>query len=92
MNKSNLLEKLKLKKNSFSEEDLESSINLILQFISSTLGEANRVEIRNFGTFSARKREKRLSRNPKTGTSVLVESKNHPYFRASKNLKKSLNQ
>ena len=92
MNKSNLLEKLKLKKNSFSEEDLESSINLILQFISSTLAEANRVEIRNFGTFSARKREKRLSRNPKTGTSVLVESKNHPYFRASKNLKKSLNQ
>ena len=92
MNKSNLLEKLKLKKNLFSEEDLESSINLILQFISSTLGEANRVEIRNFGTFSARKREKRLSRNPKTGTSVLVESKNHPYFRASKNLKKSLNQ
>ena len=92
MNKSNLLEKLKLKKNSFSEEDLESSINLILQFISSTLEEADRVEIRNFGTFSARKREKRLSRNPKTGTSVLVESKNHPYFRASKNLKKSLNQ
>ena len=92
MNKSNLLEKLKLKKNSFSEEDLESSINLILQFISSTLGEANRVEIRNFGTFSARKREKHLSRNPKTGTSVLVESKNHPYFRASKNLKESINQ
>ena len=92
MNKSNLLEKLKLKKNSFSEEDLESSINLILQFISSTLGEANRVEIRNFGTFSARKREKRLSRNPKTGTSVLVEPKYHPYFRASKNLKESLNQ
>ena len=92
MNKSNLLEKLKLKKNSFSEEDLESSINLILQLISSTLGEANRVEIRNFGTFSARKREKRLSRNPKTGTSVLVEPKYHPYFRASKKLKESLNQ
>ena len=92
MNKSDLLENLKSKNDSFSEEDLESSINLILQFISSTLEEANRVEIRNFGTFSARKREKRLSRNPKTGTSVLVESKNHPYFRASKNLKESLNQ
>ncbi len=92
MNKSDLLEKLKKKKHSFSEEDLEGSVNLILQFISRTLEEANRLEIRNFGTFSARKREKRLSRNPKTGTSVLVESKNHPYFRASKNLKESLNQ
>ena len=92
MNKSDLLENLKTKNDSFSEEDLEGSINLILQFISSTLERANRVEIRNFGTFSARKREKRLSRNPKTGTSVLVESKKHPYFRASKNLKESLNQ
>ena len=92
MNKSDLLVKLKTKKDLFSEEDLESSVNLILQFISRTLEEANRVEIRNFGTSSARKREKRLSRNPKTGTSVLVESKNHPYFRASKNLKESLKQ
>jgi len=91
MNKSDLLENLKSKNDSFSEEDVQSSINLILQFISSTLEEANRVEIRNFGTFSARKRDKRLSRNPKTGTSVLVEPKNHPYFRASKNLKESLN-
>ena len=92
MNKSDLVENLKLKNDTFSEEDLEGSINLILQFISTTLREANRVEIRNFGTFSARKRAKRLSRNPKTGTSVYVESKNHPYFRASKNLKESLNQ
>ena len=91
MNKSDLLENLKSKNDSFSDQDLEDSINLILQFISSTLEEANRVEIRNFGTFSARKREKRLTRNPKTGTSVLVEAKNHPYFRASKNLKESLN-
>ena len=92
MNKSDLLLKLKAKKDLLSEEDLESSVNLILQLISRTLEEANRVEIRNFGTFSVRKREKRLSRNPKTGTSVLVESKNHPYFRASKNLKESLKQ
>ena len=92
MNKSDLLRKLKEKRDTFPEEDLESSINLILQFISRTLEDANRVEIRNFGTFSTRKREKRLSRNPKTGTSVLVESKYHPYFRSSKNLKESLNQ
>ena len=92
MNKSDLLQSLKSKNDSFSEEDVETSINLILKFISNTLAKANRVEIRNFGSFSARKRDKRLSRNPKSGTSVLVEPKNHPYFRASKNLKESLNQ
>ena len=92
MNKSALLENLIQKKDIFSEEDIEASVNLILEFISFTLHKGDRIEIRNFGTFSTRKRGKRLSRNPKTGTSVLIESKNHPYFRASKNLKESLNQ
>ena len=92
MNKSNLIKRLSSDKDLFSEEDLEKSTNTILNFISETLYKGNRVEIRNFGTFSTRKREKRISRNPKTGTSVLVEEKSHPYFRASKNLKESLNK
>ena len=67
-------------------------MNSILNLITQSLTNKDRVEVRNFGTFSIRSREERLSRNPKTGTSVLVEAKNHPYFRASKNLKQSLNK
>ena len=92
MNKSNLIKRLFSGKDLLSEEDLEKSTNTILNFISETLHKGDRVEIRNFETFSTRKREKRISRNPKTGTSVLVEEKSHPYFRASKNLKESLNK
>ena len=91
MNKSDLLKKLKLKRDNFSEEDLANSTHFIINFISRTLLEGNRVEIRNLGTFSTRKRKERLSRNPKTGKSVQVNAKHHPFFRASKNLKKSLN-
>ena len=80
------------KSDSFTEDDIQKSVNSILELISQSLSKKQRVEIRNFGTFSIRSREERLSRNPKTGTSVLVEAKNHPYFRASKNLKQSLNK
>ena len=92
MNKSDLVNKISNKSDSFIEDDIEKSINSILELISKSLSKKQRVEIRNFGTFSIRSREERLSRNPKTGTSVLVEAKNHPYFRASKNLKQSLNK
>ena len=92
MNKSDLVRKISNKSDSFTEDDIEKSVNLILELISKSLSKNQRVEIRNFGTFSIRSREERLSRNPKTGTSVLVEAKNHPYFRASKNLKQSLNK
>ena len=92
MNKSDLVNKISNKSVSFTEDDIEKSVNSILELISKSLSKKQRVEIRNFGTFSIRLREERLSRNPKTGTSVLVEAKNHPYFRASKNLKQSLNK
>tara|TARA_Y100000816_G_C25852141_1_gene445097 strand:- start:403 stop:681 length:279 start_codon:yes stop_codon:yes gene_type:complete len=92
MNKSDLVKKILDRSDTFPVEDLDQSVNAILTLISNSLSNGNRVEIRNFGTFSTRSREKRLSRNPKTGTSVLVDAKYHPYFRASKHLKESLNK
>ena len=92
MNKSDLLKKISEKTDSLNEEDIEQTVNIILNLISNTLNNGDRVEIRNFGTFSIRSRDQRISRNPKTGTAVLVEAKHHPYFRASKYLKESLNK
>ena len=92
MIKSELIQKISDKKNYFSKSDVEESVNSILNFVSEVLHNSDRVEIRNFGTFSVRYREKRLSRNPKLGTSVYVDAKYYPYFRASKYLKESLNK
>ena len=92
MNKSDIVVNITNKSDSFSKADVEKSIDTIIEFISETLTRKNRVELRNFGSFSTRFRKKRLSRNPKMGTSVFVEAKNYPYFRASKNLKQSLNK
>ena len=92
MNKSDLIKKISDSYDTLPEGDLEQAVNAILTLISNSLSIGNRVEVRNFGTFSIRMREKRLSRNPKTGTSVLVDSKHYPYFRAAKYLKESLNK
>ena len=56
MNKSDLINKLD-KKNLFKHDDLENSVNLVLNLISETLINSDRVEIRNFGTFSTRSRQ-----------------------------------
>ena len=92
MNKSDLINRITERSNSFNKDDLDLAVNIVLNIISNSLSNGDRVEIRNFGTFSSRPREQRLSRNPKTGTSVLVDAKYHPYFRASKYLKESLNK
>ena len=91
MNKSDLIKSIQDKNKLYSKSDIETSLNLILDYLSDTLSSRNRAEIRGFGTFSTREREKRIARNPKTGKSISVTSKFHPYFRASKNLKESIN-
>ena len=91
MNKSDLINLINDKNNYLTRNDTEESVKEILEIISLSLMQGNRVEIRGFGTFSTRKRAERISRNPKTGTAVGVVQKNHPYFRASKSLKYSLN-
>ena len=75
MNRSDLVKSLLSKSNSFSYDDIEKSVKSILDLITDSLTNNERVEVRNFGTFSTRFREQRLSRNPKTGSSVLVEQK-----------------
>ena len=92
MNKSDLIKKMSDNADPLNIEDLEQTVNTILNLISISLDKGDRVEIRNFGTFSVRSRDQRISRNPKTGTSVLVEPKNYPYFRASKYLRESVNK
>tara|TARA_B100001027_G_C16155561_1_gene280131 strand:+ start:99 stop:377 length:279 start_codon:yes stop_codon:yes gene_type:complete len=92
MTRSDLVKRLSNKIASLSDEDVKISVDSIADMIIETLQNNDRLEIRNFGTFSVRKRDQRISRNPKTGTSILVQSKNHPYFRASKFLRESLNK
>ena len=87
MNKSNLVKKIHKKVGNIKKNDIEESVNHLILFISNTVIQKNRVEIRGFGTFSSRIRSARLARNPKTGTSITVGSKFHTYFRPSKLLK-----
>ena len=91
MNKSEVIGNLFKKNKILSKEDIEDSINLVIERIIDALSDGDRVELRGFGTFSTRRRDKRISRNPKTGKSITIHQKFHPYFRASKNLKKIIN-
>ena len=91
MNKSDLVIKISRRQVHFKRVDIEEATDQLTSLISNTLSRNDRVEIRGFGTFSVRKRAARLARNPKTGSSIAVNSKFHPYFRASKLLRQLVN-
>lgn len=87
MNKSDLKRRISQKLNHLNKRDIEEGSSIIIQHLTNSLYNENRIELRGFGCFSLRKRKKRFSRNPKSGESILIGSKSYLYFRPSKDLK-----
>lgn len=73
------------------QRDVENIVNAVLDEISDTLAEGNRVELRGFGAFSVKNRPAREGRNPRTGEKVMVEEKWVPFFKTGKELRNRLN-
>ena len=49
------------------------------------------MELRGFGAFTAKRRDPRTGRNPRTGEAVEVTGKAVPYFKPGKELRERVN-
>jgi integration host factor subunit beta len=72
---------------SLRHEDVATVVATIFNEIASALARGDRVELRDFGAFTARRRAARLGRNPRNGEAVAVDAKFAPFFRAGKALR-----
>ena len=91
MTKSELVHKLIQQFPEMSLRQVEKAVDVIFGEISSALAKGHRVELRGFGAFSVRYRDRRVGRNPRTGEKVDVEGKHVPFFKAGKGLRERLN-
>jgi integration host factor subunit beta len=92
MLKSDLVRRIRDQNLHLYERDAENIVNAILGEIIQALARGDRVEIRNFGTFSVRNRRARIARNPQTGRGVAIEKKAWPYFKTGKEMRARLNR
>ncbi|MBT3197996.1 MAG: integration host factor subunit beta [Gammaproteobacteria bacterium] len=91
MTKSELIESLYKKLPHLAYTDVEIAVKSIIESMTKTLGEGQRIEIRGFGSFSLHHRPARMGRNPKTGESVALEEKYVPHFKPGKDLRERVN-
>ena len=70
-----------------SAQDATAAIDTVLETISESLAQGNRVELRGFGSFGLKDRRARDARNPKTGETVTVPGKRVMFFKAGKELR-----
>jgi len=65
-------------------------VTTIFDEITAALLRGDRVELRRLGTFSVRKHDARIGRNPRTGETVAVGEKHRIFFRIAKQLHERL--
>ncbi len=91
MIKSELIEKLAEQNPHLYQKDVEDLVNAILDTVADALAQGNRVELRGFGVFTAKRRGARAGRNPRSGGMVAVPEKVYPMFKTSREMLRRLN-
>ena len=91
MTKSELIEILSRRQAHLKADDVDMAVKTLLEMMSNSLTEGDRIEIRGFGSFSLHFRPPRLGRNPKTGDSVALPGKYVPHFKPGKDLRERVN-
>ena len=91
MNKSDLIIKIMNLNSQINQKEIEKSVDTFFDTITVSLTNSQKVELRGFGSFGVKKREARLARNPKTGSTVAVSAKKISFFKMGKGMKEQLN-
>ena len=87
MTKSELIEILARRQGHLKSDDVDMAVKTLLEMMSNSLTEGDRIEIRGFGSFGLNYRPPRTGRNPKSGEKVHVPEKYVPHFKAGKELR-----
>ncbi|MDZ7828064.1 MAG: integration host factor subunit beta [Halofilum sp. (in: g-proteobacteria)] len=91
MTKSELIDALARKQSHLAYKDVELAVKSLLEAMSHSLSEGERIEIRGFGSFSLHFRPPRMGRNPKSGAPVVLRGKYVPHFKPGKQLRERVN-
>jgi Bacterial nucleoid DNA-binding protein len=75
----------------FSKTISETLLEDVFEIILKNIIKYKKVKIAKFGTFSIRKKNKRIGRNPKTKESKVISERNVILFKASKEFKSYIN-
>jgi integration host factor subunit beta len=89
MLKSELIERIAEQNPHLYQRDVETIVNAILDTITTARGD--RVELRDFGVFTVKRRNARTGRNPRNGERVAVSEKVVPAFKPSQDMHRRLN-
>lgn len=90
MNKSELIASVATKAE-ITKKDADAAVNAVIDAITETLKDGDKVQLVGFGTFEVRTRGARTGRDPRTNKEIKIPASKAPAFKAGKALKDTVN-
>ena len=91
MNKAELVKQI-AERTGVSKKDTEATLNVLTDVLTEVMASGDKVTLVGFGTFESTEKPERTARNPRTGETVQIAACRSPKFKASSNLKMSVNR
>ena len=91
MNKAELTAAI-VKKTGFTKKDAEKALTTVIDSVSETLANGEKISLLGFGTFEVRERAEKTAINPRTKEQITVAAKKVPAFKAGKALKEAVDK
>lgn len=73
-----------------TKKDAERALSAILDTITTTLQNGDKVQLLGIGTFEVKERSARMGRNPLTKEEMLIEAKKLPVFRPGSKFREAI--
>ncbi len=89
MNKSELITAIS-EKTGTTKKEAEVQLNALIETITETLVNGDKVQLVGFGSFAPVKRAARKGKNPQTGEEMKIPSKIAPVFKAGASLREAI--
>lgn len=89
MNKTELVDAVATK-SELTKQDSKRAVDALIETISNTLAQEEKIQLVGFGTFEIRERAGRTGRNPQTGEQMTIPASKSPAFKPGKELKEAV--
>ena len=83
MNKTELV-KVVAEQAELTQKDAAKAVDALIEIISETLAQEEKIQLIGFGTFEVRERAARKGRNPQTGEEIEIAASKVPAFKPEK--------
>ena len=73
-----------------TKKDADKAVSAVLEAITETLANGEKVSLVGFGTFEVKERAERMGHNPRNGEAMTIPASKAPTFKAGKALKEAV--